>query len=194
MACLCAVIIGAALIVPVDAAPARAAAPIAVLPGATPNVGAAAGGHAEVKLSADLTDDVHLAPRCSWWDLPCLAWDAYRAWMNQDVTSAAIVWGSLHGGHCKTPSDVVWICTDMTGGYGQGGGVAVGSTYLTGDPSISQGEFRHEKKHADQWAIFGFPMLPAYVAAYFGSEASSGNQCANVFEWWAGFDDGYYDC
>jgi len=118
----------------------------------------------------------------------------YRSWTNQDLTAVAAVWGSLHGGHCKTPSDVMWICTDMTGGYGQGGGIAVGNTYLTGDPTISQGEFRHEKKHADQWAIMGLPMLPAYVAAYYASEATSGDQCANVFEWWAGFDDGYYDC
>ena len=191
---LCAALLGAGLIVPVDAGSAGAAGPTPVLSGPTPSVGAVAGEGTHTELSADLTDDVHLVPRCSWWDVPCFAWDVYRSWTNQDLTAVAAVWGSLHGGHCKTPSDVMWICTDMTGGYGQGGGIAVGNTYLTGDPTISQGEFRHEKKLADQWAIMGLPMLPAYVAAYYASEATSGDQCANVFEWWAGFDDGYYDC
>jgi len=152
-----------------------------------------AGGSA-YSYQADPIHDVNLTPRCSWWNLPCVVWDAYRGWTNEDFTIGALVWASLHGGHCKSPSDIVWVCTDMSGGYGGGGGVAIGSAYLTGDPSISQGEFRHERKHADQWAILGLLTTPSYGIAYYGSEAIGGDQCANGFEWWAGFEDGYYDC
>jgi hypothetical protein len=132
--------------------------------------------------------------RCSGWNLACYTWDTYRAWSNSVFTTIALAWGTIHGGKCTNAGHDFFVCTEMPGGYGGKGGVAVGNVYLTGDPSISAGEFKHEQKHADQWAMLGSGFITIYASSFYGSEAYRGDQCANLFEWWAGFEDGYYDC
>jgi hypothetical protein len=52
----------------------------------------------------------------------------------------------------------------------------------------------HEWRHSVQWAVVGpVRFLALYAVSYFGSQALTGTQCWNVFEWTAGFADGGYD-
>jgi hypothetical protein len=114
--------------------------------------------------------------------------------VNGIFTAIALGWGEVHGGKCTNAGHDYFVCAAMPGGYGGKGGIDIGNVYLTGDPSISAEEFRHEQKHADQWAILGPGFIPIYTANFVGSETYRGNQCANVFELWAGLEDGYYEC
>lgn len=52
----------------------------------------------------------------------------------------------------------------------------------------------HEWRHSRQWAVLGPAFLPLYGLNYGLSELFTGEQCWNVFEWEAGFDDGHYPC
>lgn len=94
-------------------------------------------------------------------------------------------------GHCHMRgNEGMFVCTGMTGGYGPRIGFTVGNVYLTASDTVSDAELRHETKHADQWALFGWKFAVPYAL---NAAATHNNPCKNFFEWWAGFKDGNYD-
>jgi hypothetical protein len=61
---------------------------------------------------------------------------------------------------------------------------------LRGDQALLE----HEWRHSVQWAALGpIAFISLYAANYFVSNAISGSQRWNVFEWSAGFADGGYN-
>jgi len=75
----------------------------------------------------------------------------------------------------------------MRGGYARGG-TTIGNVYLTGGSSPSKRLLRHETKHADQWALLG-PLFPFFYGL---AELIGRGPKRNLFERWAGLEDGGY--
>jgi hypothetical protein len=112
---------------------------------------------------------------------------AGRAVTNLPSSAVAVVWGHLHGGTCTMHRDLLVTCASMHGGYANAG-TTVGNVWLYGDLDGSD-RYRHEARHADQWAMFG-----AGFAVLYGAESArtGGDYEQNVFEQWAGLHDGGY--
>jgi hypothetical protein len=110
-----------------------------------------------------------------------------RAVTNLPATAGAVVWGRAHGGTCDLYGDLTVTCSEMDGGYANAA-TTVGNAWLYGDLGGSD-RHRHEARHADQWAMFGF----AFPVLYGGEAARTHEDyCQNVFERWAGLHDGGY--
>ena len=58
---------------------------------------------------------------------------------------------------------------------------------------ISDEARAHEEGHTTQWAIFGGGLVPPYYANEAVSQVTGHGSCWNLFERWAGFDEGGYD-
>ena len=109
-----------------------------------------------------------------------------RAVVNLPLSTAAVVWGRLHGGHCLIHDDLVVTCAAMDSGFIDAG-TTVGNVWLYDDLD-GPDRHRHEARHADQWALLG-PSFPALYGAEF---VRSGGRRQNLFEEWAGLHDGGY--
>jgi len=110
-----------------------------------------------------------------------------RAVANLPSSAVAVVWGRTHGGTCTTHGDLMVTCESMNGGYANGG-TTVGSVWLYDDLDGTD-RYRHEERHADQWAMFG----PVFAVLYGAESARTGGDAHhNVFERWAGLHDGGY--
>ncbi len=103
------------------------------------------------------------------------------------------MWGELNGGDCGFRAGLVVVCTGVdTWATGPRPIVTIGNVVLTENQILSDAEFEHETRHADQWAIFG-PSLPGLYGVFEGASQVTGHDsCWNVFEWWAGFEGGGY--
>ena len=110
-----------------------------------------------------------------------------RAVVTLPYSAAAVVWGRAHGGACDLHEDLMVTCGSMRGGYSIAG-TTVGNVWLYGD-RYGPDRYRHESRHADEWAAFGtaFPVLYGVDWVHAGGEPRS-----SVFEQWAGLHDGHY--
>ena len=110
-----------------------------------------------------------------------------RAIANVPFTAVGVVWGRAHGGTCELQRELIVTCKGMQGGYGRGG-TTIGNTWMYGKLD-GGGRFKHESRHADQWAAFGstFPVL-------YGTEwlRAGRNPHHSIFELYAGLHDGGY--
>src|SRR4051812_22055962 len=77
-----------------------------------------------------------------------------RAVANLSISAVAVTWGVAHGGTCAIHGDLTVSCRGMHGGYANGG-TTVGNVWLYGGYGGTD-RHRHESRHSDQWALFGF--------------------------------------
>ena len=117
------------------------------------------------------------------------AWKAHRTVVNAPFSLGAYGWAKAHHGRCSWNwRQMFGVCSRMRGGYSRRG-TTIGSVYLTGSGRSDRQLLRHERRHADQWAIFG----GAFPALYGIDEWLSGGDRHNHFERWAGLTDGCYN-
>ena len=114
------------------------------------------------------------------------ALDAARAVVNLPVSAAGVIWGRAHGGTCVIHADLFITCESLDSGFTDAG-TTVGNVWLY-DTLDGPDRYRHEARHADEWALVG-PSFPALYAAEF---VRTGGRQQNVFEEWAGLHDGGY--
>ena len=126
--------------------------------------------------------------------------DVAIAVKNAPVTAVTAGVNTVTGGDCGWDKHLAVVCEGGVISDRAGGAFTTGNTinvstgfedYFCSHPVFS----KHEWHHSRQWAIFGpvgFPVL--YGANYALSQAFTGGQCGNVFEWDAGFHAGGYDC
>jgi hypothetical protein len=116
-------------------------------------------------------------------------WTVVRAWRNLPVSTLALVWARAHGATIFVGDDLFVECSGMPrGSYGRGG-TTVGNVWLYGQLG-GQDRRRHELKHADQYALLG---TTAFLALYGVNALVTRNRPhRNVFERWAGLEDGGY--
>ena len=112
--------------------------------------------------------------------------DAARAVVNLPVSAAGVLWGRAHGGTCVIHDDLFITCESMDSGFTDAG-TTVGNVWLYGTLD-GPDRYRHESRHADQWAVVG-PSFPVLYGAEF---VRTGGRQQNVFEQWAGLHDGGY--
>jgi len=125
--------------------------------------------------------------------------DVTVAVVNAPVTATTATINSWTGGDCDWNAHLTVVC------YGGAISGASDRTFVTGstiNTTLSKVDFAaanngrllaHETVHTRQWALFGggvgFPLL-------YGLETlrTGGDECRNVFEIWAGLEDGGYKC
>jgi hypothetical protein len=116
-------------------------------------------------------------------------------------TYAGMRYAMAMGGRCATAKGGMILCTGMAkGSVSFAHAFTIGNVTMTEDNGLLKGELAHETKHADQWAALGWGMVPAYFTAMGISESVAlafhegpgHGQCANPFEWSAGFAGGQY--
>lgn len=125
--------------------------------------------------------------------------DVVVAVRNAPVTAVTTTANVVTGGDCRLDKHLTVVC--------EGGALSdLGDTaFTTGNTvNVSTGYvpffnshpevLEHEWRHSRQWAVLGPAFLPLYGLNYGLSELFTGEQCWNVFEWEAGFDDGHYPC
>lgn len=115
---------------------------------------------------------------------------------NLPVAAFAVPWGVAHGGTPHVRGGLV-VLTGMEGGHGARRTVTLGSAVLTerSGPHLNAQYLTHERRHSEQWAVFGPVGFPA---AYGLAEAVAGpwfggHGHGNVFEIAAGLLEGGYD-
>jgi hypothetical protein len=112
------------------------------------------------------------------------------------VTAMAVPWGLAHGGTPTVRGGLI-VVSGMDGGHGARSTVTLGSVALTArsGPRLNAAYLTHERRHSEQWAVFGpvgFPV--AYGAAEAAAERwFGGHGYGNVFEIAAGLLEGGYD-
>ncbi|MFD0483144.1 hypothetical protein ACFQ46_11100 [Kineococcus sp. GCM10028916] len=116
-------------------------------------------------------------------------WTAFRAWRNLPVSTLALLWARAHGATIALGDDLFVECSGMPrGSYGRGG-TTVGNVWLHGGLGGPQRR-RHELRHADQYALLGAtPFLALYGL---NALVTRNRPHHNVFERWAGLEDGGY--
>jgi hypothetical protein len=116
-------------------------------------------------------------------------WTVVRAGRNLPVSTLALLWARAHGATIVLGDDLFVECSGMPrGSYGRGG-TTVGNVWLHGGLGGPQRR-RHELRHADQYALLG----TAPFLALYGLNAlvTRNRPHHNVFERWAGLEDGGY--
>lgn len=103
-------------------------------------------------------------------------------------TLPALVWGRAWGGRPRLAAGTPGLldCGGMRGGYARGG-TTVGAVFLHGPGTAGPALLRHERVHVTQWALLGPLLGPAY-----GLAELLGRRERNLFERWAGLEDGGY--
>ena len=96
------------------------------------------------------------------------------------ASGARVAWDRTHG---------MVICTGSSPRLHGGGGTTVGCVYVTSASDVRTEICCHESRHRDQWAIAG----PLFAVLY-GAEIlrTKTNFTRNVWERWAGLEDGGY--
>jgi hypothetical protein len=71
--------------------------------------------------------------------------------------------------------------------------MTIGNVFLTGGGWPPPELRRHESRHSDQWAVFGWLAFPVLygIAEILGRLLGAGPE-DNLFERWAGLEDGGY--
>jgi RHS repeat-associated protein len=124
--------------------------------------------------------------------------DVTMATVNAPVTAPTAAVNSWTGGDCDWAMSLTVVCY---GGFlskrSPGDAYVTGSTINT---PLTKKEYRdandgnlhrHETWHTRQWALFqGGPIFPALY--YLETLRTGGDECQNVFEIWAGLEDGGY--
>ena len=109
-----------------------------------------------------------------------------RAVANLPLSAVAVAWGRAHGGTCAIHDDLFVTCESMDSGFTDAG-TTVGNVWLY-DTLDGPDRYRHEARHADQWAMLG-PSVPRSVRRRVHPD---GRPQQSVFERWAGLHDGGY--
>ena len=95
-------------------------------------------------------------------------WHGARAVINTPSTVVGLGYAYARGGSCSRSSELTFNCQSVGGANGSGG-FTIGNVWLHKqrnrdyDPDDLRGLMRHERRHSDQYAIFGgflgFPAL-----------------------------------
>ena len=99
-----------------------------------------------------------------------------RAVVNLPVSAVSVVWGRAHGGTCVIHDDLFITCESMDQAspmQGRRWGTSGSTTTLDGPD-----RYRHEARHADQWAMVG----PSFPVLYGAEYVRTGGRQQNVFE------------
>lgn len=125
--------------------------------------------------------------------------DLAVAIINTPITVITALVNAATGATVRTDKHLTVVCE---GGWLSDRGLS--SAYTTGNTinvkrsaaqRLREDEklLEHEWRHSVQWAVVGpVRFLALYALSYFGSQALTGDQRLNVFEWQAGFADGGY--
>ena len=132
---------------------------------------------------------------CHWGRWASNAWHGARAVINIPSTAVGLGYAYARGGSCSRSSGLTVNCQGVGGANGSGG-FTIGNVWLHKqrnqdyDPEDLRGLMRHERRHSDQYAIFGgFLGFPALYAI---DRAIHRNPRKSWFERWAGLRDGNY--
>ena len=123
-------------------------------------------------------------------------WHVGRFVRNAPISAPTWLWAEANGGNCSFDPGLVVACEDVNSwANGPRGALTTGGVVLYEDEGseISDAERAHEERHTDQWALFGVGLVPAYYANEAASQVTGHGSCWNLFERWAGFDEGGYD-
>ena len=85
------------------------------------------------------------------------AWNHARAQANAKMTALAFETATSRGGDCSIRSDLVWVCTRVSG-IRKGAALTIGNVIMTGEKSVEAlrpGLLSHELQHTVQWALVG---------------------------------------
>jgi len=87
-------------------------------------------------------------------------------------------------------SEVMVVCTGAGSNFlVRKGGTTYGSVFTTPERGVKAPLLGHEAKHADQWALGGFP---GFGVPYLAAEVVGLRGSCNPFERWAGLTEGGY--
>jgi hypothetical protein len=127
-----------------------------------------------------------------WWWVRRLA-----NWLNLS-TALGLAIAKLGRAHLAGQGRGLWLATGYRFGFPVARAFTVGSVVITKNPpewmSERPGLLRHESRHATQWAYcVGLPFLLLYLVAMGWSILWCGDRGShNLFEVWAGLEDGGY--
>jgi len=122
-----------------------------------------------------------------------------RRSLNAVPTTVGRGMALAQGLDCQNGTNGIVVCGGASWGFG-GGGTTYGEVFVTPlDTGTALGRgnlLAHEQAHSWQWAVATGSGGPAvFPILYFGNYLLvGGNQCLNVFEATANFDDGGYRC
>lgn len=123
-------------------------------------------------------------------------WHVGRAVRNAPFTAIGVGYSYARGGSCSFAREFTFNCQGVHGANNYGG-FTLGNTWLHArknnqyDPQDLHRRMRHERRHSDQYGIFGgFGFLGLYGV----DRAIHRNPCHSWFERWAGTGDGGYSC
>jgi hypothetical protein len=115
---------------------------------------------------------------------------------NLPVAALAVPWGIAHGATPGVRGGLV-VLTGMEDGHGARRTVTLGSVVLTerSRPQLNAHYLTHERRHSEQWAVFGPVGFPAAygLAEVVAGPWFGGHGHGNVFEIAAGLLEGGYD-
>jgi RHS repeat-associated protein len=129
------------------------------------------------------------------WGWARKAWHGARAVLNTPSTMVGLGYAHARGGSCSRSSGLTYNCQKVGGANGSGG-FTIGNVWLHKqrnrdyDPHDLRGLMRHERRHSDQYAIFGG--FVGFPALYGVDRAIHRNPRKSWFERWAGLRDGNY--
>ena len=132
---------------------------------------------------------------CHWGRWASNAWHGARAVINIPSTAVGLGYAYARGGSCSRSSGLTVNCQGVGGANGSGG-FTIGNVWLHKqrnqdyDPEDLRRLMRHERRHSDQYAIFGGFL--GFPALYGIDRAIHRNPRKSWFERWAGLRDGNY--
>lgn len=118
-----------------------------------------------------------------------------RAMINVPATGVGLAYAYARGGSCSRAAELTVSCEGVGGANGSGG-FTIGNVWLHKqrnrdyDRADLRGLMRHERRHSDQYAIFGGFL--GFPALYGVDRAIHRNPRKSWFERWAGLSDGNY--
>jgi hypothetical protein len=129
-------------------------------------------------------------------DVTKRGWHVTRFAVTAPITAPTWVYAEMNGGNCGFDPGLVVGCYDVNDWAVPRGALTVGGAALYEDEAndVSDAKRAHEEGHTDQAALFGPLALPyLYLANEAVSQGTGHGPCWNLFEWWAGFEEGGYD-
>lgn len=113
-------------------------------------------------------------------------WSVVRFLRNAPISLAAWSVARATGANCRFVEELMIACAKTDPALFRRGGTTYGNVWLF-DEGFDQRRLRSETRHADQWAVMGLGLGPAYVLA-----EVRWPEAANPFERSAGLADGCY--